>query len=280
MKPVGQLIRINSERGVARILNGKIGMLFIVENWVGVDHRCAAVLDYRYPDANAAGGYQCWTIPEDGFEIVRDAPASTPIETRLRLALARLTDSFLEKHGCFPLDNAKWKAAMTEAYALVGQPNTPQREAALTELSSTPATAQTGVSLLATVEVDWDKITNAIIGFVESRCDWASTFIPADDAETAGIVQGLRDQKANIWYSEPRFWRLGGTAVLHYDLATEEEGNDNGRFSMTLAAIIQGLSKMAVVAPRHFADLVAENDDAITHDVFVQCCVFGEIIYG
>lgn len=51
---------------------------------------------------------------------------------RLKLALAALTDAFLEKHGCFPLDNAGWKAAMAEAYELVGQPNTIGRTAALT----------------------------------------------------------------------------------------------------------------------------------------------------
>jgi hypothetical protein len=37
---------------------------------------------------------------------------------------------------------------------------------------------------------------------------------------------------------------------------------------------------MAADYPRHFADLVNENDDADTGDAFVQCCVFGEVIYG
>jgi hypothetical protein len=32
--------------------------------------------------------------------------------------------------------------------------------------------------------------------------------------------------------------------------------------------------------PRHYADLVEENDDAITGDVFLQLAVFGELIYG
>lgn len=45
----------------------------------------------------------------------------------LRLALAELTDCFLEKHGCFPLDNARWNAAMTEAYRLIGNPHGAER---------------------------------------------------------------------------------------------------------------------------------------------------------
>lgn len=50
---------------------------------------------------------------------------------RYAKALAELTDCFLERHGCFPLDNARWKAAMQRAYDLVGQPNTPARETSM-----------------------------------------------------------------------------------------------------------------------------------------------------
>lgn len=42
-------------------------------------------------------------------------------------ALAELTDCFLEKHGCFPLDNPRWKEAMSTAYTLIGQPKTQAR---------------------------------------------------------------------------------------------------------------------------------------------------------
>lgn len=37
---------------------------------------------------------------------------------------------------------------------------------------------------------------------------------------------------------------------------------------------------MAEKYPKHFGDLIAENEDAGTGDVFLQCCVFGEVIYG
>lgn len=42
-------------------------------------------------------------------------------------ALAELTDCFLERHGCFPLDNPRWKEAMSSAYTLIGQPKTQAR---------------------------------------------------------------------------------------------------------------------------------------------------------
>jgi hypothetical protein len=58
-------------------------------------------------------------------------PINSVSDERLVTALADLVDAFLERHGCFPLDNPKWKSAMTEAYDLIGQPNTPDRIAKL-----------------------------------------------------------------------------------------------------------------------------------------------------
>jgi len=37
---------------------------------------------------------------------------------------------------------------------------------------------------------------------------------------------------------------------------------------------------MAEKYPRHFHNFLEENDDAETGDVFIQCCLFGEIVYG
>jgi len=32
--------------------------------------------------------------------------------------------------------------------------------------------------------------------------------------------------------------------------------------------------------PSHYGDAISENDDAGTGDVYLQCCLFGEVIYG
>lgn len=50
-------------------------------------------------------------------------------------------------------------------------------------------------------------------------------------------------------------------------------------FRLDLKSIGQGLDALATKYPRHFADLVNENTDAITADVLLQCCLFGELIY-
>jgi hypothetical protein len=50
-------------------------------------------------------------------------------------------------------------------------------------------------------------------------------------------------------------------------------------FRLDLKSIGRGLDDLATKYPRHFADLVNENTDAITANVLLQCCLFGELIY-
>jgi hypothetical protein len=40
------------------------------------------------------------------------------------------------------------------------------------------------------------------------------------------------------------------------------------------------LRLMAEKEPRHFADFMQENDDAVTGDVFLQCVLLKAVIYG
>lgn len=46
---------------------------------------------------------------------------------------------------------------------------------------------------------------------------------------------------------------------------------------LDLEAIKRGLAVMAHICPRHFADFLNENEDAITGDAFLQCCLFGQV---
>jgi len=63
----------------------------------------------------------------------------------------------------------------------------------------------------------------------------------------------------------------------------EKEGvehNSQYRFKVEREDLIKGMQIMSDKYPRHFNDFINENDDACTGDVFVQCCVFGDITYG
>lgn len=74
---------------------------------------------------------------------------------------------------------------------------------------------------------------------------------------------------------------------IHYPLSPDgaviikDIESDNGKkYKLDMKAIKKGLDVFAQKCPRHFGDWLAENDDATTGDVFVQCCLFGEAIYG
>lgn len=123
--------------------------------------------------------------------------------------------------------------------------------------------------IVITATVNWDKITNAIIGSFEGgSTEWLGS---CDYIYTPEGVTG------NPLYAENDFWSKGGKARLTYD---NPDGDDLLQKEIGLLEIKAGLRSMAEKDPVHFDDLLGESDDAITHDVFMQHVIFGEIIYG
>ena len=49
---------------------------------------------------------------------------------------------------------------------------------------------------------------------------------------------------------------------------------------LTYDSLKKGLDIMAEKYPHHMSNLISDNADAETGDVYLQCCVFGEAIYG
>ena len=75
----------------------------------------------------------------------------------------------------------------------------------------------------------------------------------------------------------------GGTLVVYdeYEMDSElNDGEEPTKHYLTLKDVRKGLRLMKKEYPHHYADLVEENDDAITGDVWLQLAVFGEVIYG
>lgn len=77
----------------------------------------------------------------------------------------------------------------------------------------------------------------------------------------------------------------GGTLVFTTEAAGDEamladDGKSLKVFRLNRLAIQVGLTVMAAKFPKHFADIVTEDCDQNTADVFLQCCLFGELIYG
>jgi hypothetical protein len=49
---------------------------------------------------------------------------------------------------------------------------------------------------------------------------------------------------------------------------------------LDLGTIRSGLQVMADNYPNHWHDFINDNEDAATSDVFLQCCLYGEVIFG
>jgi len=71
-----------------------------------------------------------------------------------------------------------------------------------------------------------------------------------------------------------------GGGIYVDDSQVGEEGTLEEPFLLDLESIKKGLMVMAEKYPYHFQNFMAENEDADTGDCFLQCCVFGELVYG
>jgi hypothetical protein len=105
---------------------------------------------------------------------------------------------------------------------------------------------------------------------------------------------------SNYWYSidraiEPSEWQFDsepqrdGQHWLHdYPLnpggallmSDTTEDNEHGTMRLDSESIQRGLTVLAEKYSWHMQDILQENADADTGDALLQCCLFGEIIYG
>jgi hypothetical protein len=93
----------------------------------------------------------------------------------------------------------------------------------------------------------------------------------------------VRDLLICAWEGGSNYWaEADGPA----DLAFRPEGVvvrdcEGDEHLLNQKTLTNGLQVMARDWPRHWANVVNEDEmDAETGDVFLQCCLFGTIVYG
>lgn len=75
----------------------------------------------------------------------------------------------------------------------------------------------------------------------------------------------------------------GGVVLYDCEVDLDNAHSEDAAFKPVLfdyKKVIEGLQVMANTCPHHFGDWMQENDDAVTGSVFVQCAVFGEVMFG
>ena len=126
------------------------------------------------------------------------------------------------------------------------------------------------VAQRVTIERVRDLLTTAF-----ESTQWASTL-------TGCMASG---EAANIWNAQSKkegYRTYSYLPCMMGGYVTVRDAYDEGRPIMTLdaLAVATGLTLMAQDYPEQWANFIAENEDADTGDVFLQCCLFGEVIYA
>lgn len=124
---------------------------------------------------------------------------------------------------------------------------------------------------------------NSLIDLLVNAFDTGITNYWAATAEV--VLPDDFDIYKVAWLKNPEHWAkcrkvyiapfVEGGKVTLFD--NEEEGVE---YVLDLEAIKRGVEVMSSKYERHWCNFRSGNDDAETADVFVQCCVLGEIVFG
>jgi len=82
-----------------------------------------------------------------------------------------------------------------------------------------------------------------------------------------------------IWYADEELYNEDMLIEVEYDDPDSDDGSTK-EYKITYKDLVKGLKVMANDHPRHFANMIGDNADAITADVFLQCVLFKDVIYG
>jgi hypothetical protein len=115
------------------------------------------------------------------------------------------------------------------------------------------------------VDVSWQQIEDQLCAAWEGSNYWLECYgarPPTDPADAAKVQHRYQ----NALYP-------GGACLVRLDELTTLA-------PLTREKLLTGLQVFAQKYPRHFADMRNDDGDATTGDVFLQCCLLGEVVYG
>ena len=124
-----------------------------------------------------------------------------------------------------------------------------------------------------TIEFDIrsERIAEQFVAAIESS--FGSGYWLAGAKVKAGKERTNRDDPA---YADPKLY----DDHFVIELRLQERYERRTRYEIRPSDVAAGLRKMAQSHPMHFADLIRDEGDAITADIFLQLCAFGEIVYN
>lgn len=116
---------------------------------------------------------------------------------------------------------------------------------------------------MTTINLPDQRIEDLLINAFECGCSyWLDSAVPltlGQRLDYTAVVAGTQELECAL--NDPEDVK-GGLPILNRE------------------QLLKGLQLMAEKAPRHFANILSEDDDAETADVFLQFVLIGEIMYG
>ncbi|WP_316196683.1 hypothetical protein [Bradyrhizobium sp. SZCCHNS3053] len=119
-------------------------------------------------------------------------------------------------------------------------------------------------TFVASVSIDARKVADQIVTAIEGGSGyWMNSFKPEGEITT----------KVSPWYDDENIWSG------EFKIRVEVDGEDEPKF-LTPESIRNGLNWLAQKHAWRIDQIVNESGDAETADVFIQVCLFGDIVYG
>lgn len=122
-----------------------------------------------------------------------------------------------------------------------------------------------------TLEISPDKIANLFVSAFEGAYSPWLHNAESGDAKPA---------RGHTWYSDAHVYEAPFVFRLDYDTEADGEGECSGRKLIGLEDVRRGLEAMATHCPQRLGEILQGDTDAITADCFLQCIVFGHLVYG
>lgn len=122
-------------------------------------------------------------------------------------------------------------------------------------------------NIIITTSVSTEKVQDTLCSAIEGGSNYWYMIVKVDGRELAEFLHEIPFKGGALYISEYADGYGGKYA-------------QEKPFKLDAVAIVKGVQAMAMNHPKQFADMVNDNGDADTGDVLLQCCVFGELIYG
>ncbi|MGX9944955.1 hypothetical protein ACTG4Q_21055 [Bradyrhizobium denitrificans] len=117
----------------------------------------------------------------------------------------------------------------------------------------------------ASINIDVKKITDQIISSIEGGSGyWMKGFNPERGQDRA---------TDDIWYADEKVW--AGDFEINVRIHDEKETH-----KFTPESVTKGLQWLLANHAWRIEQIVKETGDAETADVFMQACIFQDIVYG